>query len=268
MAEEIDCPDLFDNGGDDADSLFGSPDGDDGELSSLFREIARAEPAPTLTLPQLHLPRPNLFEPNMPAAPDPLSASFLSHQDGHTSGSIVVSTLLSDIGTLPPGPTKDAPPDEAGLEADFEKEWESFISNDQLVNSHPDSQDSEAALEAEFEREWELTKSDDQPVNLHPDAQHSHAALEADIEKEWELAASDDQPVDTHIESQRSEADHGDEFISPTRILGFRYANCQSSGTFRVPRRVDQDETQAEALMQCVTLSKPPLRFLSPSFTD
>ncbi|KAK4190062.1 hypothetical protein QBC35DRAFT_521725 [Podospora australis] len=110
MASEFDNQSFFSDNveSDDNDSLFG--DGDDTDLSSLLIEAAASESDPDtepvvpdepsslsssstrplvcgLTLPTL--PKP-VVQLTLPVVPDPLAAS-LSHQDGHTSGGLVVN---------------------------------------------------------------------------------------------------------------------------------------------------------------------------------
>ncbi|KAK3295953.1 uncharacterized protein B0H64DRAFT_460810 [Chaetomium fimeti] len=168
-------------GDDDSDSLFGGDD-QDGELGSLFTEPAAADVEPSshgpdcelaLPLPQerhheatnppaqldsadnqpqiqlaehsrrsLPLPSlPVLSQLSLPAVPDPLDAS-LSHQYGHTSGDLVVSTQIPAIHASGSGPAPSSPEellDDAALEAELTGLWEADESNEQPVNTHAES---------------------------------------------------------------------------------------------------------------------------------
>ncbi|KAL2135524.1 hypothetical protein VTI74DRAFT_8130 [Chaetomium olivicolor] len=160
----------------DLDSLFGGGD-DDADLTSLFTDVAAVEPSPEpncepISIPpqehpqqaanpatQLHFPEvqaqaPVLSVPQLtlPTVPDPPRAS-LSHQVGHTSGDIVVSTQASDPGPLDPATI--APSSEESL--------------------------ARAALEAELERLWESTTSEEQPVNHQAGSYYGGAAEDDDI---------------------------------------------------------------------------------------
>lgn len=172
-------------GNDDVDSLFGGDD-QDGELGSLFTEPAagveapphgadcepelplsqerpqeatnppaqldsaadhtqtRSAQHPALSLPQLFPPvLPRL---SLPAVPDPLVAS-LSHQHGHTSGDLVVSTQVSASG---PGPAASSPEDlfdDAALEAELLGLWEAGASGEQPVNAQAERKESDAIQE-------------------------------------------------------------------------------------------------------------------------
>ena len=168
-------------GDDDVDSLFGGGD-QDGELGSLFTEpAAEVEPStpgpdcepelpssqqrpheaanppaqldsaadqpptrsaqrPALSLPQLSLP----------AVPDPLAAS-LSHQHGHTSGDLVVSTQVSASasGSGPAAPSLEEL-DDAALEAELSGLWEADASGEQPVNAQTEDQESDP-IQEEFQ---------------------------------------------------------------------------------------------------------------------
>ncbi|KAH6850171.1 hypothetical protein B0I37DRAFT_428158 [Chaetomium sp. MPI-CAGE-AT-0009] len=176
-------------GDDDSDSLFGGDD-QDGELGSLFTEPAAADVEPSshvpdcelaLPLPQERhheaanppaqldsahdqpqtqlaqqprrpLPLPSLPVPpqlSLPAVPDPLDAS-LSHQHGHTSGDLVVSTQVSAIQASGFGPAASSPEellDDAALEAELMSLWEADTGNEQPVNAHAESQESDTVQE-------------------------------------------------------------------------------------------------------------------------
>lgn len=159
----------------DLDSLFGG--NDDTDLTSLFTAASAAgfepsqEPScePEPSLPQAHpqpatnfaaqlspLRAPTQVPPDhqqapswpplsLPAVPDPLGAP-LSHQDGLTSGDLVVSTQYSTHDT--PGATSaTASPeetlDDAALEAELESLWESITPHEQPVNAQAGSQESD-----------------------------------------------------------------------------------------------------------------------------
>jgi hypothetical protein len=175
-------------GDDDVDSLFGGDDRD-GEPGPLFTEPAaeveapphgadcepelplsqerpheatnppaqldsaadhtqtRSAQHPTLSLPQL--PPPVLPRLSLPAVPDPLVAS-LSHQHGHTSGDLVVSTQVSASGS---GPAASSPEDlfgDAALEAELTGLWEADASDEPPVNAQAERQESDAIRDDEI----------------------------------------------------------------------------------------------------------------------
>ena len=172
-------------GDDDVDSLFGGDD-QDGELGSLFTEPAaeveapphgadcepelslsqerpheatnppaqldsaadhtptRSAQHPTLSLPQLFPPvLPRL---SLPAVPDPLVAS-LSHQHGHTSGDLVVSTQVSASGSGPAASSPEDLLDDAALEAELMGLWEADASDEHPINAQAESQERDAIQE-------------------------------------------------------------------------------------------------------------------------
>lgn len=178
MAEELALNFLSGDGeeNDDLDSLFGGGDGDT-ELASLFTDAGAdvepsqepdCEPASpssqerpqqaTNYVAQLSLPEVqaqvqsdhqhafSLPLLHLPAVPDPPGTS-LSHQDGHTSGGLVVSTqdpAHTAFGlALTPTSSEDTTGD-AALEAELAGLWEFIASQDQPVNAHAGSQVSDA----------------------------------------------------------------------------------------------------------------------------
>jgi hypothetical protein len=268
---------------DDLESLFGGDDDRDTDLTSLFTEVNSAESSSSLEpdrepesslsqerpqpatnhAAQLHVPgpyaqsqsdqQPALSLPqlpqsqsHLPAVPDPLGAS-LSHQDGHTSGDLVVSTQDFARNASGSGPllasSVEVPDDE-----------------DTALN---------AALEAELEGLWDAIPSEEHPVNAdaasqQPDvAPGDDAPLQAELEGPLDAILNEEQPpIDADAASQPidvipdGDAPSDEEDMLPTRIPGFRYANSSTNVHIRLPRRIDGNPKKAEELMFFITLSK------------
>ncbi|KAK4044005.1 hypothetical protein C8A01DRAFT_43167 [Parachaetomium inaequale] len=113
-------------------------------------QSTQSTPHHGLSFPQLALPVPQL---SLPAVPDPPGA-FLSHQDGHTSGDLVVSTKDSTYTASRSGIATASPEealDDAALEAELEGLWEATPSHEQPVNAHAESRENDA-----IQREGEI----------------------------------------------------------------------------------------------------------------
>jgi hypothetical protein len=310
------------------ESLFGGDDDRDTDLTSLFTEVNSAEsssslepdrepesslsqerpqPAtnhaaqlhvpgpyaqsqsdqqPALSLP--HLPRSHLPEPHLPAVPDPLGA-FLSHQDGHTSGDLVVSTqefARNASGSGPPlaSSVEVLDDEEAALEAELEGLWDAIPSEEYPVNADAASQQPDVApgddalLQAELESLRDAILNEEQPpidadaasqpIDVAPDGD---APLQTRLEGSQDAIPSEEQPpVDADVAIQwpdiipdsdappDGDAPPDEDDMLPTQIPGFRYANSNTNIHIRLPRRIDGNPKKAEELMFYITLSKQP----------
>ena len=282
MADELSFTSLPGNGdeNDDLESLFGGDDDRDTDLTSFFTEVNSVESSSSLEpdrepesspsqerpqpatnhAAQLHVPGPyaqsqsdqqpaiSLPQLHLPAVPDPLGAS-LSHQDGHTSGDLVVSTQEFARNTSGSGPP-------------LASSVEVLDDEDAALN---------AALEAELEGLWDAIPSEEHPVNAdaasqQPDvAPGDDAPLQAEFEGPLDAIPNEERPpIDADAASQRpdvipdGDAPPDEVDMLPTQIPGFRYANSNTNVNIRLPRSIDGNPKQAEELMFYITLSKQP----------
>jgi hypothetical protein len=230
MAEEF-CLDLLSGYGeekDDLDSLFGGDD--DTELTSLFTEVSPVEPPqeqdcePALLPSQQERPQ----QATNPAAqldfPEAQSQAQPDHQHALSMPQLYLPAVPD-----PPG---------ASL-----SHHGGHTSGDLVVSTQDFTHDTPGLGHATASSE-EL-----------PDA----AALEAELERLWESITTDEQPVNAQTGSQKSDATQApldDNLILPTQIPGFRYGSSYTNMTIRLPRRVDQDQKDAEELLHYITLSR------------
>ncbi|KAK4106528.1 hypothetical protein N658DRAFT_415106 [Parathielavia hyrcaniae] len=230
MADEF-CLNLLSGDGDkidDTDSLFGGDD--DTELTSLFTEVGAIEPSlehdyePTSPSPQ---ERP-------PWATNPAAAQLEFPEvpaQAHPNHQHALSMPLLHLPAVPD------PPGASLSHHDGHTSGDLVVSTQDFTHITLGSGPAVASFEG------------------FPD----NAALDAELERLWDFITSDEQPVNAQAESRDSDATpeiQDDNIILPAQIPGFRYAYSNTNITMRLPRRIDQDQKEAEELMYFVTLNR------------
>jgi hypothetical protein len=230
MADDL-CLDLLSGYGEenhDSDSLFGGDDGT--ELTSLFTEVCPIGPfqeldcEPALLPPQQARPQQATNSAAQPDLPESRSQAQPDHQ---------LALPMPQL-HLP------AVPDPRGASL---SRHDGHTSGDLVVSTQDFIHDTPGLGHA-------IASSEE-----FPDA----AALEAELERLWDSITAVEQPVNAQTGSQNSDAaqaPHDDNLILPTQIPGFRYGSSYTNMTMRLPRRIDQDQKDAEELMYFITLSK------------